>query len=775
MPFRFINDSESTAPTPQIEADARDFEIMMAAIGGTAGTGYGKGPTGVESGCAVTAQGTPDQTVAVAAGVVRIGGRRVAVGAGNVNLSPADGTNPRVDLIAVDTAGTKSVTDGTAAVAPVYPTLPTGKVILAAVYRAANDNTIQTADITAKDVVIPTPPYEDVTWYGATGTGAGDDSVGIQAAMDAAEIIGATSGRGIVFFPACSNKWRVTSQIVWKDKVSVYSIRSTVIQYQGSTLNDGMIISENTGGQNYQYNQWVGIGLEGGNVGNNLADYGWRFIEGSGKVDWGTIIRNFGAQCFLKSAVRLEGGITNFFMSDFRIDHTNEYMVDITRPVTANRTIDFVEIRDFTFDNASATVPPKGCIRVDNGNQGINDAEARVTVRNARVELNYGKSTTTTDTQALPQGTINVADTSLFATSGIIAIDINDGTTTKVSYTGKTGTTFTGCTGGTGTYASSAVVAQTISEGVFTLIQNPTDPGNKMSHVLQLDNVHVLTPVVVADTYPLIKVRQSDGTAGQADYTPILTYNCTPKTRYLVDDGVIVLDTGVNRRLPYFVYGPFNGTPAGNQSQQIMAAPLWLQQIGIPSTPPTGFHAFYVDSADAVFKSKDSTGKVSVYGSRVRSVFFDGSILRLDAASGVRMGVPPNVVDGIALVNGVTSGAYFNFIMPVDVITGLIKVRPIWVPSATTAALTVRWQMNIRVISAADVTAAGTSVAWTGASAARTANVEVMEPGQDSTGVSPVAEDRVRLEIQRVGGDGADTYTGDVYLIGVRLDYSANN
>ena len=170
MPFQFLNDPESSAPSDQIEPDARDFEIMLAGIGGVSGTGYGQGPTGVQSGCLVTATGAPDQNVQVAVGVVRVGGRRVVVTSGAVAMSAADGTNPRIDLITVDTAGTKGVTNGTAAADPVYPALPAGKVILAQVFRAANDNTIQTADITDKRVMVDVPPFESVVFFSDPAT-----------------------------------------------------------------------------------------------------------------------------------------------------------------------------------------------------------------------------------------------------------------------------------------------------------------------------------------------------------------------------------------------------------------------------------------------------------------------------------------------------------------------------------------------------------------------------------------------------------------------------
>lgn len=54
----------------------------------------------------------------------------------------------------------------------------------------------------------------------------------------------------------------------------------------------------------------------------------------------------------------------------------------------------------------------------------------------------------------LPQSTINVASTTGFpssAVSGLVRIVTTGGVVNNIAYTGKTGTTFTGCTGGTGT------------------------------------------------------------------------------------------------------------------------------------------------------------------------------------------------------------------------------------------------------------------------------------------------------------------------------------
>jgi len=59
--------------------------------------------------------------------------------------------------------------------------------------------------------------------------------------------------------------------------------------------------------------------------------------------------------------------------------------------------------------------------------------------------------------QALPQGTINVASTVGFAASGTIYVTTSSGAQI-VTYTGTTGTSFTGCSGGGGTMSTGGVV-----------------------------------------------------------------------------------------------------------------------------------------------------------------------------------------------------------------------------------------------------------------------------------------------------------------------------
>ncbi len=144
MPFTIPNEA-SAFNQNQAEIDSEDIDILVAGIGGD----------GVVSGCAVTAQGSPDMTVAVASGVVKVGSTVVTVTSGNVTITTADSTNPRIDLITVNNSGTKTATAGTPASQPVYPAVPANSVVLAAVYVPASDTTIASDQITDKRVLLP--------------------------------------------------------------------------------------------------------------------------------------------------------------------------------------------------------------------------------------------------------------------------------------------------------------------------------------------------------------------------------------------------------------------------------------------------------------------------------------------------------------------------------------------------------------------------------------------------------------------------------------------
>jgi microcystin-dependent protein len=163
MPFNIPNAADAEDQT-QAQPDSRDFSAMIAAA--FAGTG-------VVSGCAVTAQGTPNMTVAVAAGSVAVTGTTVAVTGGNVTITTANATNPRFDLICVDNTGTKSAVAGTPAASPVFPD-PAGKVVLAAVRVPAAASAINAAKIVDKRLapVIPPPAADPTGAYKFTASSA---------------------------------------------------------------------------------------------------------------------------------------------------------------------------------------------------------------------------------------------------------------------------------------------------------------------------------------------------------------------------------------------------------------------------------------------------------------------------------------------------------------------------------------------------------------------------------------------------------------------------
>lgn len=100
----------------------------------------------VLSGLAVT--GGADMTPAVAKGAVLSNGVLFAVAAADVTIGTADGTNPRIDLIVVTSAGALAVRAGTAEATPKPPARSPGDVVIAAVYVPAGDTAIGSSQIT---------------------------------------------------------------------------------------------------------------------------------------------------------------------------------------------------------------------------------------------------------------------------------------------------------------------------------------------------------------------------------------------------------------------------------------------------------------------------------------------------------------------------------------------------------------------------------------------------------------------------------------------------
>jgi hypothetical protein len=156
----FTSPNEAAATHPeQAEVHEADWLILAAGL-----NGYG-----VVSGCAVTAQGSPDMTVAVAAGTALVGSSLVTVAGGNVTIT-ADGSNPRYVLIEVDSAGAKTANAGTAAANPAKPTPTSTKTVLAEVYVPAADTAIASGQIIDKRVLLGSIPRQALVQTDETTT-----------------------------------------------------------------------------------------------------------------------------------------------------------------------------------------------------------------------------------------------------------------------------------------------------------------------------------------------------------------------------------------------------------------------------------------------------------------------------------------------------------------------------------------------------------------------------------------------------------------------------
>jgi hypothetical protein len=91
----------------------------------------------------------------------------------------------------------------------------------------------------------------------------------------------------------------------------------------------------------------------------------------------------------------------------------------------------------------------------------------------------YPANTTITSGATLPQSTINVTSTTNFAASGTILIATSNGTN-RVTYTAKTGTTFTGCSGGTGTMSVGGAVTDVSATSQDVMTINLTTAGGAL-------------------------------------------------------------------------------------------------------------------------------------------------------------------------------------------------------------------------------------------------------------------------------------------------------
>lgn len=221
MPSTFTVPNQPSAwDSEQAEVDSGDFSILAAGISGD----------GVLVGCAVSPQGTPNMTVAVAAGLVKIGGAVVSVAAGNVTIGAAS-ASARFDGVFVNNAGTKSVVAGTASANPQFPAKsgwPANSICLAMVFVPVTATTITSNNIVDKRTFVSAVPPTMLD-KGAVGNNTTDDQAAIQGAIDAA----ATVGGGVVVVPSGAN-CAVGSTITLKSKVVLVIQPGASLKWTGS-------------------------------------------------------------------------------------------------------------------------------------------------------------------------------------------------------------------------------------------------------------------------------------------------------------------------------------------------------------------------------------------------------------------------------------------------------------------------------------------------------------------------------------------------------------
>lgn len=145
-----------------------DLAVIVA---GSNGTGVVSNGSGALSGCGVTAQGTPNMTVAVAACSVRVVQAVASVTSGNVTITTANPSSPRIDLVVVNASGTKSAVAGTPAAVPDAPNIPADSVVLAFVRVPAAGTAVDNSMITDKRVPVQTAPLAVAS--GGTGLASG--------------------------------------------------------------------------------------------------------------------------------------------------------------------------------------------------------------------------------------------------------------------------------------------------------------------------------------------------------------------------------------------------------------------------------------------------------------------------------------------------------------------------------------------------------------------------------------------------------------------------
>jgi hypothetical protein len=151
MAFSIPNENDAYS-SKQAEFDSVDITIMIRAA---RNIGVVKNFGGE---AAVSALATPALAIQVASGTIRYERTWTDVSAvSSWGITAADSINPRFDLVCVNNVGSLSITAGAPAAAPVFPTIPTSSIPLAALYVPASCTVCSPGQIIDKRMSIDAP------------------------------------------------------------------------------------------------------------------------------------------------------------------------------------------------------------------------------------------------------------------------------------------------------------------------------------------------------------------------------------------------------------------------------------------------------------------------------------------------------------------------------------------------------------------------------------------------------------------------------------------
>lgn len=275
-------------------------------------TGYG-----IVSGCEPSISGL---TVTVGAGVVHLAdGTRKEIAQTNITLDNADPTNPRIDLVYIDSTGTVAKITGMAAASPSVSAMPTGGISVCNVTIAASATT---GALTDKRGMLPrfyNTGIVNVKDFGAKGDGAHDDTVSIQSAID--------NNKGkIIRFPY--GTYIISSPIITyrgDSKRSLLILENATLKASGdfpNTANTFMVSlgDSSTGSYDSYWDSQTMCGLIGGEIdGNHVAYGGIEYNDSSlGKI-MDCSVENV-SDCGIKIGADGATNSTDIYISRVKID-----------------------------------------------------------------------------------------------------------------------------------------------------------------------------------------------------------------------------------------------------------------------------------------------------------------------------------------------------------------------------------------------------------------------------------------------------------------------